>query len=89
MARLTPRIGVAMKQAIRLLCLCTIPAWSQTAPKLYMTEPHLAPDRNELAFVSGGDIWRVIDTEGLQLRERAGRLRNLAASGYDHFGNGA
>src|ERR1041384_4993934 len=31
-------------------------AFAQTP---YMTEPSLSPDRKEIAFVSGGDIWSV------------------------------
>ncbi|MBL8218660.1 MAG: PD40 domain-containing protein, partial [Bryobacterales bacterium] len=41
-----------------LLCLAAAPAWTQSA-RVYMTEPHLSPNRSEIAFVSGGDIWRV------------------------------
>jgi Tol biopolymer transport system component len=34
--------------------------FSQTsAPQAYLTEPVLSPDRREIAFVSGGDIWTV------------------------------
>jgi len=33
-------------------------------PRPYMTEPHLSPDRSEIAFVSGGDIWRVAQNGG-------------------------
>lgn len=29
------------------------------SPNVYMTEPSLSPDRKEIAFVSGGDIWTV------------------------------
>src|SRR5215207_2040101 len=28
-------------------------------PRSYFTEPALAPDRSEIAFISGGDIWAV------------------------------
>ncbi len=56
-----------------LVCLCfassTMPhahaqevrATATTAPAAvpYFTEPALAPDRTEIAFVSGGDIWTV------------------------------
>ena len=28
-------------------------------PRPYFTEPSLSPDRKEIAFVSGGDIWTV------------------------------
>ena len=30
-----------------------------SAPRPYLTEPALSPDRKEIAFVSGGDIWTV------------------------------
>jgi Tol biopolymer transport system component/C-terminal processing protease CtpA/Prc len=42
-----------------LLCLLSLPALSQQPGRPYMTQPDMAPDRGELAFVSGGDIWRV------------------------------
>src|SRR5262245_51543778 len=29
------------------------------APRVYFTEPAISPDRSEIAFVSGGDIWAV------------------------------
>ena len=29
------------------------------APRAYFTEPAISPDRSEIAFVSGGDIWAV------------------------------
>jgi tricorn protease len=48
-----------MKAALVLPLLAAIPAFCQTGARPYMTEPHLAPDRPEIAFVSGGDIWRV------------------------------
>ncbi|MFN7934195.1 MAG: S41 family peptidase [Bryobacteraceae bacterium] len=41
-----------------LCCLCALTAFSQQA-RVYMTEPHLSPNRSEIVFVSGGDIWRV------------------------------
>src|SRR5687768_6072190 len=34
-------------------------AFSQTNARPYFTEPSLSPDRKEIAFVSGGDIWTV------------------------------
>src|SRR5262245_49483774 len=34
-------------------------------PQAYFTEPALAPDRKEIAFVSGGDIWTVPSTGGV------------------------
>jgi len=32
---------------------------SSVVPKPYLTEPTISPDRTEIAFVSGGDIWAV------------------------------
>ena len=29
------------------------------APRAYFTEPAISPDRSEIAFISGGDIWAV------------------------------
>lgn len=43
-------------------------AGAQTAnrvqPQAYFTEPALSPDRKEIVFVSGGDIWTVPSTGG-------------------------
>jgi Tol biopolymer transport system component len=44
------------------LCLVFLTAFSvagQTKPAPYLTEPAISPDRQEIAFVSGGDIWTV------------------------------
>src|SRR5262245_17121057 len=38
-------------------------AFAQGRP--YFTEPSLSPDRKEIAFVSGGDIWTVPSTGGV------------------------
>src|SRR3982750_3431513 len=32
---------------------------ARAAVQAYMTEPAISPDRSEIAFVSGGDIWTV------------------------------
>ena len=32
---------------------------AQAAPRPYFYEPSISPDRREIAFVSGGDIWTV------------------------------
>src|SRR4029450_6046229 len=34
-------------------------------PQPYFTEPALSPDRKEIVFVSGGDIWTVPSTGGV------------------------
>src|SRR5688500_12291751 len=36
----------------------------QQAARPYFTEPSLSPDRKEIAFVSGGDIWTAPSTGG-------------------------
>ncbi len=36
-----------------------------SAQAVYMTEPNLSPDRKEIAFVSGGDIWTVAAEGGV------------------------
>ncbi|MBL8175045.1 MAG: PD40 domain-containing protein, partial [Bryobacterales bacterium] len=38
-------------------------SWAQQA-RVYLTEPHVSPNRNEIVFVSGGDIWRVAANGG-------------------------
>jgi Uncharacterized protein related to the periplasmic component of the Tol biopolymer transport system len=44
---------------------CLVSAVSaQIKPVAYMTEPTISPDRKEIAFVSGGDIWIVPATGG-------------------------
>ncbi len=47
-----------------LLSLAAAALYAQTAPRPYFSEPALAPDRPEIAFVSGGDIWRVAAAGG-------------------------
>jgi tricorn protease len=37
----------------------------ETSPRAYFTEPSLSPDRKEIAFVSGGDIWTVPSSGGV------------------------
>lgn len=46
---------------ILLTASASLAAQSSTAviPRPYFTEPAIAPDRSEIAFVSGGDIWAV------------------------------
>jgi tricorn protease len=42
------------------ICLLAVSVLAQTgAATPYLTEPALSPDRREIAFVSGGDIWTV------------------------------
>src|SRR5688572_16509391 len=49
-----------------LMLTLSVCAAAQTRPA-HMTEPSLSPDRREIAFVSGGDIWSV-PVEGGQAR---------------------
>ncbi|MEO6390219.1 MAG: S41 family peptidase, partial [Pyrinomonadaceae bacterium] len=51
------------KCVLTLLFFATCAVMAQAAP--YMTEPSLSPDRQEIAFVSGGDIWSVPATGGI------------------------
>src|SRR5277367_519214 len=46
-----------MNYRLCLLCATAVAGWC--APRPYLTEPCLSPDRKEIAFVSGGDIWTV------------------------------
>lgn len=41
-----------------LICL-SLGVFAQAGSAAYLTEPALSPDRREIAFVSGGDIWTV------------------------------
>jgi Tol biopolymer transport system component len=50
-----------------LLAALSMSVFAQTAPVKalpYFTEPAISPDRSEIAFVSGGDIWTVPATGG-------------------------
>lgn len=51
------------KCVLTLLFFIICAAAAHAAP--YMTEPSLSPDRQEIAFVSGGDIWSVPATGGI------------------------
>jgi Tol biopolymer transport system component len=43
---------------IAIALVLSVPVRTQTVPpRPYFTEPSVAPDRSEIAFVSGGDIW--------------------------------
>lgn len=44
--------------ALAALFVCSSVSFAQNASQ-YMTEPSLSPDRKEIAFVSGGDVWSV------------------------------
>ena len=46
--------------ALFLLNIFAVMLYAQSAaPQAYFTEPSFAPDKAEIAFVSGGDIWSV------------------------------
>ncbi len=53
----------------QLVCAIFVVAFSGSIavaePRPYFTEPSLSPDRKEIAFVSGGDIWTVPSTGGV------------------------
>ena len=44
---------------IVLVALALVPRVFGESSQVYMTEPSFSPDRKEIAFVSGGDIWSV------------------------------
>jgi Tol biopolymer transport system component len=50
---------------ILLIGFTTVSAQQGINPRPYFTEPSLSPDRKEIAFVSGGDIWTVPSTGGV------------------------
>ncbi|HEX2270151.1 MAG TPA: hypothetical protein VHH35_11475, partial [Pyrinomonadaceae bacterium] len=52
-----------MKLLLFLLIAINVAYGQQSRP--YFTEPSLSPDRKEIAFVSGGDIWTVPSTGGV------------------------
>ncbi|HEX3101554.1 MAG TPA: hypothetical protein VHQ01_07180, partial [Pyrinomonadaceae bacterium] len=43
---------------VSLALIASIGIFAETSTP-YLTEPSLSPDRKEIAFVSGGDIWSV------------------------------
>jgi Tol biopolymer transport system component/C-terminal processing protease CtpA/Prc len=56
------------RQALAVLAFLTVasvaahtqrPAAPSTEPRPYFTQPAISPDRSEIAFASGGDIWTV------------------------------
>src|SRR6266480_6660472 len=47
-----------------LASLCSRVSGQTVSPVAYFTEPAISPDRSEIAFVSGGDIWTVPSTGG-------------------------
>ena len=48
-----------------VLLIAAASAFIRANPRPYFTEPSLSPDRKEIAFVSGGDIWSVPATGGV------------------------
>ncbi|HKR13460.1 MAG TPA: S41 family peptidase [Pyrinomonadaceae bacterium] len=55
-----------IKLALIVIALFGVaPAQQAINPRPYFTEPSLSPDRKEIAFVSGGDIWTVPSTGGV------------------------
>src|SRR5687767_4054879 len=51
-------------KVILFLLICVSVAHAQQA-RPYFSEPSLSPDRQEIAFVSGGDIWTVSSSGGV------------------------
>src|SRR5215510_9015685 len=45
--------------ALALALFAAVAAVFAQSAQVYMTEPSFSPDRKEIAFVSGGDIWTV------------------------------
>jgi Tol biopolymer transport system component/C-terminal processing protease CtpA/Prc len=57
---------MSFSRIILLLVFSTaVLAQQKPDPRPYFTEPSLSPDRKEIAFVSGGDIWTVPSTGGV------------------------
>ena len=57
---------MSFSRIILLLVFSTaVLAQQRPDPRPYFTEPSLSPDRKEIAFVSGGDIWTVPSTGGV------------------------
>ena len=54
-----------MSLFVRLILILLAAVGIATAQRPYFTEPSLSPDRKEIAFVSGGDIWTVPSTGGV------------------------
>src|SRR5947209_3522645 len=48
----------------KLLVLC-LALCAGVAARPYFTEPSLSPDRSEIAFISGGDVWTVPASGGV------------------------
>jgi Tol biopolymer transport system component/C-terminal processing protease CtpA/Prc len=63
MSRSTLRLAVATLTVLSLPRFTAEPSLQAPSPpadpKPYFTEPAIAPDRSEIAFASGGDIWSV------------------------------
>ena len=59
--------SLALRLAAATIVLLSVPGLAATPvpqvaappaePRPYFTEPSISPDRSEIAFVSGGDIW--------------------------------
>ena len=57
-------------KSLALAALLFVPSVLAQSTQVYMTEPSFSPDRKEIAFVSGGDIWP------------AGRVASAAAQAF-------
>ena len=56
---MSPKIFFADYLLITIIILCSFNVVFAQASADYLTEPALSPDRKEIVFVSGGDIWTV------------------------------
>src|SRR5688500_16801529 len=68
--------------AVVMLATDSAQSSSTVIPRPYFTEPAISPDRAEIAFVSGGDIWTVPTAGGearLLLSHPANEARPLYA----------
>lgn len=59
-----PRLAVALSLCIISPITAVPPSARHAAAKPAFSEPALSPDRREIAFVSGGDIWTVAASGG-------------------------
>ena len=56
---------ILLNCGVRAMAQQSDPAPTTVSPVPYFTEPALSPDREEIAFVSGGDIWTVPTSGGV------------------------
>src|SRR5262245_56381415 len=59
------RPDMSLLKLTTLFLFVAVASAQRPEPRPYFTEPSLSPDRKEIAFVSGGDIWTVPSTGGI------------------------